>query len=190
MSFIGVLFLSISGCELFDTREPESPVGLSIPREPLLEPQDALDNIIEAFSDRNASNYMYSFASPSNSDTIFRFVPDITSASYDSVVFEDWGYAKEYNFISNLLSNYSIHADSTASISFEADNILPGESYPIYQEKYAIIIGSSNPELPREYSGIANITFDRNNNFDWVIIKWEDERIPDFPSLTDLKISM
>lgn len=175
---------------MFGTRNPETPAGYSAPREPLLNPQDALDNIVEAFSARNALNYMYSFANPSNSDTTFRFIPDITTSSYDSIIFESWDYDKESSFISILFSNNVLPADSAASITFEAKNVLPGETYPVYREKYFITIGSVNPNLPREYSGLANIKFDRNNNFDWVIIEWEDERVPDYPALTDLKISM
>ena len=175
---------------MFGTRDPETPAGYSAPREPLLNPQDALDNIVEAFSARNTSNYMYSFANPTNSDTTFRFFPDVTTSSYDSVIFESWDYYKEFLFISNLLSRYLLPPDSAASIIFEAENVLPGETYPVYRERYFITVGSLNPELPREYSGLANIKFDRNNNFDWVIIEWEDERVPDYPALTDLKISM
>ena len=81
-------------------------------------------------------------------------------------------------------------ADSIANFYFEPEDILPSESYQDYRGIYTIKIGSSNPDLPRDYSGIANITFDRNSIDDWVILVWEDERVPDYPSLTDLKISM
>lgn len=185
-----IFLLILGGCGLFDTREPENPVGTPHFWTPPLSPGDVLDNITEAFSRRDDWLYMKSFAEPDFTDSAFIFFPDISSVSYDSTIFANWDYYAEQTFIRNFFDLQILPQDSTVFIEFTPESEPPGEDLPIYREYYSIVYGHANPNLPREYSGRADIQFDRNRSGNWVIISWKDEKMGDYPSMTELKASI
>lgn len=174
-------------CSMFGTRNPESPDGGSSIWNPPASPSEALENVALGFQIRNSVIYMKSFAQPGYSDSAFAYVPDNTSASYDSAVFIGWGYEKEQSFILTLFSGGFLPADSVCEIEFIAESEPPGVILPIYRESYILTIHHTNPALPIQYSGRAEIQFDRNHNGDWVIIRWTDENSDGSPTLTELK---
>ena len=174
-------------CDMFGTREPENPTGTSSLWIPPANPAGVLANIAEAFQVRDGILYMRSFARPGYSDSTFSFRPDYTSASYDSTIFSGWGYDSEQSFILMLFSPPFLPADSACSIEFIAESEPPGEFLPLYREQYILTIHHTNSNLPAEFSGNANIQFDRNHNGDWVIISWTDETSGESSGITELK---
>lgn len=184
---IGSAVLFFTSCGLFETRNPESPEGITNFWTPPVNPADVLENINMAFSLHDASLYMKSFAKPGNADSLFRFEPEISTIGYDTALFTDWGYYDEDAFIRNLFSPDFLPSNAVALIEFTAESEEPGENTPIYRESYNITLQLTDLELPQEYSGKANIRFDRDYNSNWVIISWEDEASGDNPSITKLK---
>lgn len=182
-------FSFFSGCGLFETREPETPVGPSSFWTPPAVPRDVLDNISLAFTHHDATLYMKSFAKPNSADSVFSFFPDLSAVGYDTALFIDWGYYEEDAFIKNLFSPAFLPFDSLASIEFTAENEPPGEDYPVYRETYNITLGLTSDEIPSSYSGKADIRFSRDHTGVWVISTWEDEKNGDFPSITTLKFT-
>ena len=177
----------ISSCGMFGTREPENPSGSSSLWNPPANPAGVLENITDAFQVRDGILYMKSYAQPGYSDSTFRFQPDISSPSYDSSVFNNWGYDSELSFMLMLFSPDFLPDDSLCTIEFIAESEPPELNLPIYREQYILEIHHTNNNLPTEFSGRANIQFDLNSNLDWVIISWTDESISGSQSLTDLK---
>ncbi len=182
---IFIILVVITSCGLFDTREPEEPTGTSSIWTPPANPSDVLQNLVLAFSLRDEYLYMKSFAQPGYADSAFIFQPDYSSPSYDSSLFDDWDYYDEQAFIITLFSPDFIPLDSVCSLEFEAESTTPGES-PLYREKYFLTIRHTNSNLPKEYSGRADVRFERNHSGDWVIIRWNDESYGDAPNLTEL----
>ena len=187
---ISSLGLFFGGCSLFETRDAESPLGSANIWNPPANPREVLDNISQAFSLHDGLLYMKSFARTGYSDSAFVFHPDWSSASYDSTIFADWGCSAEQSFILTLFSQDFLPLDSTASIQFIAESEPPGETLPLYRENYSIVIHHTQSSLPNEYTGRADIRFDRNHNGDWVIITWTDEQTGNNPSLTELKSTL
>ena len=182
-----LLVTLFTSCGLFETRNPESPEGITNFWTPPVDPADVLDNINMAFSLHDASLYMKSFAKPDNADSLFRFYPDMSTIGYDTTLFTQWGYYDEDAFIRNLFSPDFLPSNAVAMIEFIAESEEPGENTPVYRESYTITLQLTDLELPQEYSGKANIRFDRDYNSNWVIISWEDEASGDNPSITQLK---
>jgi len=180
------ILLTISSCGVFDTREPENPAGSSNIWNPPANPRQVLDNISTYFALRDGVLYMKSFAQPGFADSVYQFQPDYTSPSYDSTLFSVWGYDNELQFILSLFSPDFLPADSLCSIVFNPENEPPGEFYPQYRENYLIELHHTNPGLPSQFSGKADIRFDRNLSGDWVIIEWKDENSGGV-TLTELK---
>jgi hypothetical protein len=180
------LFCIFLGCELFNPRDAEQPSGSSGNWIPPANPRGVLDNISAGFELHDAIFYMKSFAKPNYIDTAFVFFPDVSVPAYDSTVFSEWGYDAEQAFILALFSPDFLPPDSSASVYFEPVSEPPGETAPLYREKYTLIVHTTT-DLPSEYSGYADIRFSRNYNDEWVMISWQDERIEGATSLTELK---
>jgi len=182
-----LVLMLFTSCEFFDTRNPESPEGSTNFWTPPVDPADVLENVNMAFSLHDASLYMKSFAKPDNADSAFTFYPDMSTIGYDTTLFTQWGYYDEDAFIRNLFSPDFLPTNAVALIEFIAESEEPGENTPVYRESYTITLQLTDLELPQEYSGKANIRFDRDYNNNWVIISWEDEASGDNPSITKLK---
>ncbi len=180
------LLLTVTGCGIFDTRDPENPAGTSNIWNPPANPRAVLDNISLFFASRDGVLYMKSFAQPGFADSVFKFQPDFSSPSYDSTLFSAWGYDNELQFILSIFAPDFLPVDSACSIIFNPENEPPGEFYPEYRENYIIELHHINPGLPLQFSGRADIRFDRNHNGDWVIIEWNDENSGGV-TLTELK---
>jgi hypothetical protein len=188
----GLIFslLMLTGCDWFNTREPEEPGGGMNIWTPPVSPRGALDNLTTAYNLHNVDYYMKSFAKPGYAQYEFIFYPDISSGGADTSVFSGWSYDAEYSFISKLFSPDFLPIDSTASLQFTAESEPPGEDMPLYRESYALTVGHTSADLPHQYSGKSEIQFDRDNSGYWVIISWRDEKSGDAPTLTELKSSI
>jgi hypothetical protein len=182
-----LLILSLQNCDWFSTREAEEPGGSSNIWIPPANPAEVLENIDLAFQLHDGILYMKSFAQPGYSDSIFVFHPDVTSPNFDSSIFTDWGYSREQAFIFTLFSPDFLPQDSLISFQFIPEIEPPGEYLPLYREKYNIVVHHTQANLSTEFSGRAEIQFDRNHNGDWVIINWTDEKLEDKPTFTELK---
>ena len=172
---------------MFGTRDPENPTGSSNLWNPPANPAGVLENVTNAFQLRDGILYMKSFAQPGYSDSAFKFIPDISSPSYDPTVFSGWEYDAEQAFVLMLFSPDFLPDDSLCTFEFIAESEPPELTLPIYREQYFLEIHHTNSNLPVEFSGRANIQFDLNSNLDWVIISWTDESISGSQSLTELK---
>jgi len=178
--------LTITGCGIFGTREPENPAGSSNIWPPAVTRRQVLDNISLAFTAQDAVLYMKSFAQPDFADSVFKFIPDYTSPSYDSTIFAAWGYSAEQQFILTIFAPNFLPADSLCSIEFLAENEPPGEDNPQYREHYTIELHHTDSGLPQHFSGRADLRFSRNQSGYWVIIEWIDENSGGV-TLTELK---
>jgi hypothetical protein len=182
-----VLTVFLGGCGLFDTREPDNPIGSANPWIPPADPGGVLDNISLYFNLHDGLRYMKSFAEEGSVDSAFRFHPDQTSTMYDTSYFSDWGYYSEQNFILQLLSADFLPADSFASIQFIPESEPPGLDKPVFREGYVIEVHHIQNNIPTYFEGKADIQFDLDDSGVWVIINWWDERSGDNPTFSELK---
>ena len=182
------LMVALQGCSLFETRNPAAPESGANVWIPPIEPGDVLTNIERAFALQDANLYMKSFAEPGSADSAFSYFPDPASVGFDTSLFSDWGYFQEQAFALNLFNNPDfITEGSQAVFQFTPESEPPGEINPVYLESYNIAIDTASEEIPTEYTGKARITFQRNNNGNWVIIRWEDEQAGEEPTYSRLK---
>ena len=184
--FLTAGLLAVS-CGIFDTREPESPSSPTNPWTPPPNPAGVLRNIESAFTTRDAVLYMKCFAQPGSSDSTYVFRPDQTSSAYDPTLFDGWGYESEQIFITSLFFPNILPPDSICILEFIPESEPEGEYYPLYGEQYILTIHHTLENIPYQFSGRADVRFDRNDNGAWVIISWRDEKIGDNPNLSELK---
>ncbi|MBC8203875.1 hypothetical protein ISS30_02080 [bacterium] len=184
---IGLIFFS---CDLFTTREPESPSGISDVWTPPVNPQEVLRNISDAFEQKNGVLYMKSFAQDIKSDSAFIFIPDYAASVYDTNIFTGWDYNSEESFIFKLFSPSFLPDDSAATIQFIPESEPPGELSAVFHESYIITLHHIHQNLPISFSGRAEIQFIRDYTGSWVINRWIDENSGSQPNMTILKASL
>ena len=177
------LILNLAGCDIFEVRNPENPSdnksGYSVP----IEPQDVIQNIITAFSERNANDYRKNFASgPPLVDRDFFFAP---SGNVLSSFPSNWTVEEEFQYFNNLITRAQQDIPITLTFSNEFFDLRADSS--IYSAEYFISIPVLNAE-PKLYEGSIRFTIITDINAAWVIYFWEDIAKAGAKSWSELKI--
>lgn len=173
--------LFTSGCDLFTTREAETPnTGQSSWDIPLV-PRDVLRNLTLALAERNSVDYLRSF----HADT-FSFVADAVALSNHPELGE-WGFQEETHHITQLLSGGVLPGDSLLAVIFEPleKTEFPDSAY--LREKYTLLAGVTTPGAAHEMAGTAEFYLKKGAESYWVIQRWVDSRTEGQPTWSDLK---
>ena len=98
--FIQLVILT-SACNIFESREPESPDQTKSSYRVPVEPSDVIVNMINSFKDKNANDYKKNFSSgPPLVNKFFYFAP---SSNVVNVFPADWTVAQEFQYFNNLV---------------------------------------------------------------------------------------
>jgi hypothetical protein len=178
-----VLILYLSGCDFFDTRNPESPTNTKSDYRVPVEPSDVIQNIISAFKDRNANDYKKNFASgPPLINREFFFVP---SGNVLTSFPENWTVNQEFQYFNNLITRTSQDIPINLTFSNELYDLRVDSA--IYSADYSISVPVTNSE-PKIYSGSLKFTMMTDINSAWTIYFWEDIARSGAKSWSELKI--
>jgi hypothetical protein len=178
-----ILLLVISGCNLFHTREPQTPTGTATDTQILFE-DSVFTNINKGLQQLNPDIYINSFTSQ------FQFNP--VDGFAVQARFVGWGRVQEDAFIRRLVnllrtpaSNRSIGA---AGFSSQIDNKQPQGGDFLYQVAYRFSIRYAGAASDSNYQGNATVTVKQMQG-SWGIDSWKDNPIPNttIPTLTTLK---
>jgi len=160
--------IQIQACDIFESREPESPDQTKSNYRTPVEPSDVIVNLINSFQDKNANDYQKNF-SPGQPlfDKIFYFVP----ASDAQPNFpEPWTISQEFQYFNNLVIS--------APNEFPLQLIFTNEEYQlqadsaIFTATYTISVPVLNSE-PESYEGNVKYFMAQSNTI-WAIYYWED----------------
>lgn len=165
-----LLWGGLSGC-LFDTRDPDDPDAVEVPREPPTEPRIVLENIRKTFSAKQVGNYNLSLADD------FAFEPDRTDANdIPGTFFVGWNKERETSAMGQILN-------SAGTITFTwtpsgEPLTVPDRPNDLYYENlaYRMTFRKTTPEpADTTLSGKANL-YMRDVGGAWFIYKWVDIR--------------
>ena len=173
--------LFAGGCDLFTTREAESPkTGQSSWDYPRV-PRDVLRNLTLALAERNSVDYLRSF----HADT-FSFVADAVVLSNHPELAQ-WGLPEETHHITQLLSGGVLPGDSLLAVIFEPleQTEFPDSAY--LREKYTLLAGVTTPGVAHEMAGTAEFHLGKGAESYWVIQRWVDSRTEGQATWSDLK---
>jgi len=189
-AFTIFLFISLAvltGCELFETREPELPSGgtsggWQFPRNP----RTVLDNMTNAVGRWSSVDYLRTFTYDDIEITEYEFIPDpVTVINYPRH-FDGWNLERERKHIV-LLFNPMLRTDSIAVVNFDIDReTVIGDSAGI-TARYNLHIGHKNNEAPRQMEGRVEFAMLRGTDGGWIVHRWIDSRIANEPCWSDLK---
>lgn len=175
------LCLIFAGCELFDTRDPQSPAGNQGSWETPQQPRDVLTNLGLALFEKNAANYMRSFDADS-----FVFVADPVVLQVQPSM-AGWDYSREQSHINSLFSEGSLPSDSAVFVVFtQTDETVLGDSAQVIAS-YNLTAQLALAGRPGEMRGESQFWFRVGREGYWVISRWTDSRTESGASWSDLK---
>jgi hypothetical protein len=178
-----IYLISISGCDLFQVRDPEDPNETKSSYRVPVEPRDVIQNLVNSFSDKNSDDYKKNFSTGQplvNRD--FFYVP---SGNVSSIFPGNWYVDDEFLYFNNLITRSPEDVPITLSFTEEAYDIRADSS--LYTAKYFISLPVQNAE-PKVYQGSLKFTMTRDINSAWIIYFWEDIANQDSKSWSELKI--
>ena len=178
-----ILLISISACDLFQVRDPQDPTETKSSYRVPVEPKDVIQNLINAFNDKNPNDYKMNFSTGLplvNRD--FFYVP---SGNVLVSFPPDWYVDEEFQYFNNLITRTPQDVPITLTFTNEVYDIRADSS--IYSAKYFISVPILNSE-PKVFEGSLKFTMTTDINAAWVIYFWEDIAIQNSKSWSELKI--
>ena len=173
-----ILSILFFGCDsLFGTREAEDPdenVGRSLWQQPT-SPDIVLENMSNAFLERNADNYMRCLTDSSNSERDFVYFPDQETAINNPGAFSSWTLEDERRYINLIFSESSLPSGALALLGFEEfeEPSIPSDT-ATFEEIYDLDIMHRLENVPTRMKGIAKLRMAKDFSGNWSIYRWED----------------
>jgi len=160
-------------CNIFETRDPESPSQSSSNFIPPTEPSIVFTNMTNAFRDLNSLNYLKSFADSTTSGRSFSFEPTSQARLKYGGVFLHWSKQSEQQYFENLKSK--VPSASSAILAFEALTVqgLQSDSAQ-YEATYRLTVQHSLSNVPKDVRGKAQFFLLADRSRNWVIWRWVD----------------
>lgn len=177
--------LLFTSCDLFDTRDAEQPDQGRSTFEQAFEPGIVISNLINAFNDKNAENYLACFVDSAFTDKEFLFLPTSSAISQFPVLSEDWTKREEEAYFNNLKVRTEQNIPVTLSFSNQVENPL-GDSLQ-FTANYILNL-PNNSGLPVNYQGDLIFNMIRDSRSVWVIYYWQDIKTStELPGWSELK---
>ena len=182
-----LLFLAVR-CDIFETRDAESPDQARSNYQPATSPEILIQNLIDSFADKDVVNYQNTFVTDL-SNRIFTFVPSSTALSRFQNLWPTWNIDAEVQYFNNMKTSVPDELPvllSGLSLSPESFSIF-GDSLK-YNSEYFISVPQINSE-PLIFQGNLELSM-INVSTVWLVYFWKDNAIEDNPSWSDLKGSV
>ena len=184
-----ILFLNLFvGCELFTTRDAEPPDESRSNYEDAFERETVIQNLINAFSDKNTDDYIKCFSNLNFINKPFQFIPSSTALTRYTVWY-DWNLSSEAQSFNNMKTLVPDDFPVNLSLSSSANSFSAFGDSLIYTSEYFINVPQRNGD-PLIFQGNVQFSMLRDSRSIWVIYFWKDNAFEDEPSWSDLKGSL
>ncbi|MBI3789126.1 MAG: hypothetical protein HY276_12830 [Ignavibacteriales bacterium] len=172
---VGVVLFGAIGfsCNIFETRDPESPSQTNSNYIPPTEPSLVFTNMVNAFRDLNSLNYLKSFADSSTAGRSFGFEPTPQAKLRYGGVFLNWSKQTEQQYFENMKSK--IASGTSASLTFDAltAQSLQSDSAQ-YEATYRLTVPHTVTGVSTQAKGKAQYFLIADRSRNWVIWRWVD----------------
>jgi hypothetical protein len=183
-ALICLLFL-IGGCDLFRTRDPQTPDQPRSNFQQAVTPDLLIQNLTNSMMDKNLQNYLDCFADSSFTNKNFGFIPSSSAAASYPVFAGIWDKRSETQYFTNLKSKIPTGLQITVVFS-NTNSSQQGDSL-IYSASYSLNIPFSDATYPSLYQGDLKFYMIRDSRLVWSIYLWEDIKRTNDLSWSDLK---
>ncbi|GBD88582.1 hypothetical protein BMS3Abin03_02518 [bacterium BMS3Abin03] len=183
-----LILLVFAGCDIFETREAETPDQSRSNYQTASRPKTLIQNIIASFADKDVVNYKNSFET-SFSNKLFQFMPSSTAISRFQNIWSAWNIDSEVQYFNNMKTLVPDELPVTLSLSLSPESFsVLGDSVK-YTSEYFLNVPQRDTD-PLIFQGNLEFTMIRDSRSVWVIYFWKDNAIEDNPSWSDLKGSV
>jgi hypothetical protein len=178
-----LIVLLLISCDIFETRDAQSPDQSGSDYTPAIQPQTLINNLMNSFKDKDVVNYRNSFIT-SNSIKEFVFLPSSSSSIRFPGIWDDWDIDSEVAYFNSMKSSVSPDLPVTLVLSTSLESfIFTGDSLRYFSD-YSISIPQADGNI-LHFAG--NLEFRMLNINSWMIYYWKDNAIEDKQSWSDLK---
>jgi hypothetical protein len=169
-----LMIVSVTGCDLFSTRDPEIPDTGKSNYLPPTEPSIVIQNFEYSIKEKNLENYLKCFVN-SNSDTkkIYAFYPTPDAVSSFGSLFENWTVENERRVFNSIISQLSegsypvLYWQNKQPMNENSDSA-------IFVADYYLKFDFNDTNLPGEFAGKITLTMIPQDNGLWLIKSWYD----------------
>jgi hypothetical protein len=186
---ISLLFIiiSITACDLFTTRDAETPDQGRSNFQPAVQPAIVISNLKNSLIDKNVQNYIACFSDPVFTDKLYTFSASGEAASIYPIFLQGWGVSEEQRYITSVFSKTPKDFPISLSLTEENFTNLSGDSL-IYTATYFLNVPiPSGDQSFSNYSGNLQFNMVRDSRSEWVIYLWKDNKSQTLPSWSELK---
>jgi hypothetical protein len=181
-SFLTLLLLFsiyFSSCDLFTTRDPETPEKSRDNYQIATSPDELLANLQNSLKDKLVENYLTCF-----SKSHFRFSPSAGSMlNYPSL--QSWDLKSEEQYFKNMLN--LIDANSVIELDLSNPEFNRTTDSVFYSSNYSLTVPFTDNQRPKKYAGILHFTMVQDSSLAWIITNWQDVNDQNLPAWSELK---
>jgi hypothetical protein len=170
LCFLAVI--SGTSCDLFKTRDPESPTQSSSSYIPATEPSIVFTNMANAIRDLNTVNYLKSFADSSSAGRSLRFDPTTQASSRYGGVFLNWTKQSEQQYFENMKSKVPSGRD--VSLEFLSLVGSPQGDSSQYNATYQLTVQHTQSNIANQVRGQSQFFLITDRSRNWVVWRWVD----------------
>lgn len=168
-----LLLALLTGCSLFEPREPEQPSQSGSNFEPPYSAETVISNLKNAIAAKNLDNYIACFSDPVRTQREFTFVPSGPAWAQYSSELSSWDRNKEREYMRNLISHTSSSAFSSLllvpkSFAITTDSVVYNYTYTLSFHHDGRVISDSTAR------GELWFTLGPDNTGSWSIYRWLD----------------
>ena len=165
----------VAGCNIFQTRDPQSPSETNSTYSPPVSPEIVLSNLEAAIRDYNVDNYIRCFSDAAT--RAYEFTPSQGVRANYPGLFSQWNLESERRYFLNLGSpkgsSPSLTFTNQQSLSVSSDSV-------IYNMNYMFIFPHHRANVPQMVQGNMQISIASDAQHHWSIYRWQD-----FQTVTD-----
>ncbi len=175
----------MAGCGLFDTRDPESPNTGSATFTPPTSPDIVIENLRNAITERNESNYIRCMPDTLSTGRSFSFLPTASAAARYASVFTDWSLASEKAYFAALAA--LTPSSAVSSLTLNGRFTLLASDSAVYQGDYTLVFPHGIGGTAETVQGNLQFVLAPDRTSIWSIVRWIDSPEGNLPSWSELK---
>jgi hypothetical protein len=163
-----ILCLGVISCNLFKTRTADTPTQVSSTFVQLSDPEAVMQNMINAFRDKNKVNYLSSF-----SDVSFVFEATTKASNVYGSVFLLWDKSSEGYYFDQVINKLQQNSYVTLTFGTTPTIISFADSTQVENE-YELTVPLAESIIAKNFKGRAQFMFARDQYANWSIRRWLD----------------
>lgn len=185
LKIILLSFLILSGCDIFSTRDAESP---TIPRSNLpqaFERDTLISNFIASYRIKSVFDYLNCFSDSNFTGKRFTFIASSEAASQYPSLTQGWDLNSEEIYFKNIIA--ATQEDVPITLILSNPNFSQQGDSIIYTASYSLTVPFMDQQIENNYRGDLIFYMLRDNNLIWRIYFWQDFKSGDFQSWSEIK---